>query len=133
MSNRKDPLWQAEIEFLIELVEDNINEGDLENNQIIAKLKNMKNENISNLKKAVYVLLNDQYDVPDLDLRDSSNSYIDSIIGVLIEKNENICPYKNYGCIEGCNTKKSNCIAVLNADCNRELEDIWRDFITSEK
>ncbi|WP_243186645.1 hypothetical protein [Clostridium intestinale] len=86
MSNRKDPLWQAEIEFLIELVEDNINEGDLENHQIIAKLKNMKNENISNLKKAVYVLLNDQYDVPDLELGNSSHSYIDSIIGILIEK-----------------------------------------------
>ena len=42
MLNKKEPLYEAEVDWLIELVEDNIDEGDLENHQIVTKLKNMK-------------------------------------------------------------------------------------------
>lgn len=46
----------------------------------------MKTENVSNLKKAIFALLYDQYDVPDIELRASDCTYINCIIGALIEK-----------------------------------------------
>lgn len=92
----------------------------------------MKTENVSNLKKAIFALLYDQYDVPDIELRDSDNTYIDYILGALIEKNENICPYKNYDCIGHCDVNNIGCADGIKVDCNRELEEIWRDFIDIE-
>jgi hypothetical protein len=44
MKNKKEPLYEAEIDWLIELVEDSIDEGELENHQIIRKLNDMKKE-----------------------------------------------------------------------------------------
>lgn len=92
----------------------------------------MKKENASNLKKAIFALLYDQYDVPDIELKDSDNTYIDYIIGVLIEKNESICPFKGYDCIGHCEVNSVGCVNGLNADCDRNLESIWRDFIGIE-
>lgn len=85
---------------------------------------------ISNLKKALYVLLYDQSDSGDLNLRDSDETYIDYIINMLIEKNKSICPFKNYDCV--CNCKVSSCKCnkdELIIDCEEDLDKIWRDFI----
>ena len=48
------------------------------------------------LKKALFTLLYDQYDIPDMQLDDSEEYYIDYIVNALIEKNENRCPFKCY-------------------------------------
>lgn len=89
----------------------------------------MKTENVSNLKKAIFTLLYDQYDIPDMELGDSDGTYIDNIISALIEKNGDTCPYKSYDCIGHCDANFISCANGLKVDCNRKLEDIWKDFI----
>lgn len=84
---------------------------------------------MSNLKKALYVLLYDQFNSTDLESDDSDETYIDYIIAALIEKNERVCPFKNYDCIGDCKVNQISCTEALNIDCNRETEDIWKDFI----
>ena len=88
---------------------------------------------ISNLKKAMYVLLNDTSDVTDLDVRDSDDTFVDYIVSALIEHNsddeENTCPFKNYDCLGSCESSRVECEEGLNICCERELEDVWRDFI----
>lgn len=91
--------------------------------------KTLKN---SNLKKAIITLLYDQYDIPDMELRDSDDTYVDYIITALIQKNGNICPYKNYDCIGHCKTNNIGCAEGLNIDCNKEVEEIWKEFIDIE-
>lgn len=88
---------------------------------------------ISNLKKALFTLLYDQYNSPDIELRDSDDTYVDYIIGALIEKNKRICPYKNYDCVNLCECSDRECENIegdnLNVQCFKDLEDIWREFI----
>lgn len=86
----------------------------------------------SNLKKAIFVLLYDQFDIPDMEGGCSDSSYIDYIIDALIEKNENRCPYKCYDCIGKCKNNMLNCADGLKFDCNKEIEEIWKDFIGIE-
>lgn len=92
----------------------------------------MESEKITDLKKAIFTLLYDGYDVPDLEVRADDSTYIDCIIEALIEKNDKICPFKNYDCIGHCKVNNIGCADGLNVDCNREFEDIWRDFIGIE-
>ncbi|WP_253197599.1 hypothetical protein [Clostridium algidicarnis] len=84
---------------------------------------------MSNLKKALYVLLYDQYDIPDMDIKSDEETYIEYIIDILIQKNDNICPFKNYSCGEICNKSTEKCNRGLYIDCNREKEDVWKEFI----
>ena len=86
-------------------------------------------EEISDLKKAIYVLLYDLIDTYNLALDDSDEDYIDRIITALIDKNENTCPYKNYSCVHHCKCKKPICEDGTELVCSRELEDVWREFI----
>ncbi len=92
----------------------------------------MKKEKVSNLKKAIFILLYDQYDVPDIELDCDDSTYIDYIIGALIEKNERRCPFKSYDCIGHCKTNQIGCVDGLIAECNRDREDIWKEFMQIE-
>lgn len=87
---------------------------------------------MNNLKKAIYVLLCDQFDSTDLEIKDSDDTYVEYIINTLIERNGMACPFKNYDCIGHCKVNNISCIEGLNIDCNREYEDIWREFIGIE-
>lgn len=87
---------------------------------------------MSNLKKALYVLLYDQSDTGDLEVRDSDETYVDHIVSALIQKNGVTCPFKNYDCIGHCKENHMGCVVGLTIDCNREHEDIWKDFIGIE-
>jgi len=84
---------------------------------------------MSDLKKALYVLLYDISDSGDLEVRDSDEVYIRHIINALIEKNGKICPFKNYDCIGHCKENHVGCVEGIEIDCNREKEDVWKDFI----
>ena len=88
----------------------------------------MKNE-ISNLSKALVVLLYDQYDCQDLDCEADEESFVEYIIQALIEKNENICPFKNYDCVGVCKNSVEKCEERLRINCSREAEGIWKEFI----
>lgn len=83
----------------------------------------------SNLKKAIYVLLYDQFDIPDMDINCDEEAYVDYVIDVLIQKNDNICPFKNYDCIGHCKVNHIGCVEGLNIDCNRDKEEVWKEFI----
>lgn len=85
-------------------------------------------EDKSNLRKAIFALLKDKYDTPDLELNSSEDYYIDIIIDALIEENEKTCPFKNYGCIDSCKYCNEKCEDGLNVDCERELQEVWREF-----
>lgn len=96
----------------------------------------MKEEKVSNLKKALFVLLYDQHDIPDMELESCDDTYIEYIIAALIDKNEKICPFKNYDCIGNCKTNMIGCadgFAGITDGCNREIENVWEDFIGIEK
>ncbi|MCC5439512.1 hypothetical protein AL714_07675 [Clostridium botulinum] len=86
----------------------------------------------SNLKKAIFVLLYDQFDTPDMGESFSDSSYVDYIINALIEKNKNRCPFKCYDCIGHCKNNTIGCVEGLTADCTKEIEEIWKDFIGIE-
>lgn len=88
---------------------------------------------MNNLKKALYVLLYDQFDIPDMeeDVRDSD--YVNYIVSALIEKNENRCPFKCYDCIGKCKDNNIGCAEGLKLDCSRESEEAWKDFIGIEQ
>lgn len=88
---------------------------------------------MSNLKKALYVLLYDQFDTDIPEDCKSDELFIDHIVYALIDKNGNKCPFKNYDCIGHCKKNRIGCESGLNIDCNREQEDIWKDFIGIEK
>lgn len=83
------------------------------------------------LKKALYVLLYDQFDVAsdleDIDAPDET--YIDYIISALIEKNEFICPFKNYSSSHYCKLGKECNDNDLEIDCGVEAEEVWKHFI----
>ncbi|MBX4266563.1 hypothetical protein [Clostridium estertheticum] len=87
---------------------------------------------MSNLKKALYVLLYDQSDSGDLEVNDSDETYVDHIVNTLIQENGKVCPFKNYDCIGHCKVNLIGCAEGLNIECNREHEDIWKDFIGIE-
>lgn len=86
----------------------------------------------SNLKKAIFVLLYDQFDIPDMEEECSDSSYVDYIINALIESNENRCPFKYYDCIGNCKNNTIGCEGGWVVKCNKEIEEIWKDFIGIE-
>lgn len=84
------------------------------------------------LKKALYVLLYDQFedvasDLEDIDAPDET--YIDYIISALIEKNEFICPFKNYDSSHRCKLGKKCNDNDLEINCEIEAEEVWKHFI----
>lgn len=83
----------------------------------------------SNLKKAIYVLLYDQFDIPDMDVNCDEEAYIDYVIDALIQKNDNICPFKNYNCEGVCSKSIEECNQGIYIDCGRDKEKVWKEFI----
>ncbi|UYO61837.1 hypothetical protein LNN31_13740 [Acetobacterium wieringae] len=83
----------------------------------------------SNLQKALAVLLYDQFDCPDVEAGQDDETMIQYIIYALIEKNENICPFKNYLSVPFCKTYKSGCEKGLMIDCGADAELVWKEFI----
>lgn len=82
-----------------------------------------------NLKKAIFTLLYDQCDIPDMQEDDSDSSFINHIIYALIERNEKRCPFKCSDCIGKCKDNMIGCVSGLEIDCNKEVEEIWKEFI----
>lgn len=122
------------VENLERQYEAEIQELYLQIQSLIAENKKLKKmDTANNLKKAIFALLYDQYNVPDLDLTDSDDSYVNYIVEILIEKNNTICPYKNYNCMEHCEANTVNCyLKSFNIDCTNNIEKIWRKFIGIE-
>ena len=86
------------------------------------------------LHQALAVLLYDQYDCPEVfESVGDEEMLIEHIIYALIEKNEKICPFKNYSCLGSCEKANESCEIGLEIDCDREFEDIWEDFIFTEE
>ena len=93
----------------------------------------MKYEDVPNLNKALAVLLYDQYDCPDVEAGEHDDTFVEYIIYALIEKNGNVCPYKNYSSEHSCKCYKESCEEGLYFDCERDPEDAWKDFIGIEE
>ena len=83
----------------------------------------------SNLQKSLAVLLYDQFNCPDIEVGESDETMVEYIISALIEKNENICPFKNYMSQTFCKAYKSECENGLTIDCGADVELVWKEFI----
>lgn len=83
----------------------------------------------TNLQKALAVLLYDQFDCPDVEAGFDDDIMVDYIISVLIEKNENICPFKNYMAEPYCKISTEKCENGLKIDCGADHELVWKEFI----
>ena len=83
----------------------------------------------TNLQKALAVLLYDQFDCPDVEAGFDDDIMVDYIISALIEKNENICPFKNYMAEPYCKRSIEKCETGLMIDCGEEPEFAWKEFI----
>ena len=83
----------------------------------------------TNLQKALAALLYDQFDCPDVEAGFDDDIMVDYIISALIEKNENICPFKNYMSEPFCEAYKRECENGLMIDCGAEPEYVWKEFI----
>ena len=83
----------------------------------------------TNLQKALAVLLYDQFDCPDVEAGFDDDIMVDYIISALIEKNENICPFKNYMAEPYCKRSIEKCGTGLMIDCGEEPEFVWKEFI----
>ena len=83
----------------------------------------------SNLQKALAVLMYDQFNCPDIEAGESDETMVEYIIGALIEKNENICPFKNYMDEPFCKDYKRECESGLMIDCCADAKYVWKEFI----
>lgn len=93
-------------------------------------MRNTKNNKVSELNKAIFTLLYDQYDCPDMRITDSDETFVEYIAYALSKKNGYTCPFKNYDCQHICNEHTTNCDGdELTIDCGREREGVWREFI----
>ena len=81
------------------------------------------------LNKALYVLLYDQFESVDMDLEMDDKCWVDYIVSALIEKNDDICPFKNYDCVKSCESSMEECKDGLLVTCDIEKENIWKKFM----
>lgn len=82
------------------------------------------------LKKALFVLLYDRFSsTGDIDINMDDEEWVDSIVGALIESNKNICPYKNYDCMDRCEYNTCECQNGININCDNDIEIIWKKFM----
>lgn len=94
-----------------------------------ALMRNIKNNEVSELNKAIFTLLYDQFDCPDITPDNLDETFVDYIVYALIQKNKSTCPFKDYSAECVCSESKESCYGGLVIDCNREREDVWREFI----
>lgn len=83
----------------------------------------------TNLQKALAALLYDQFDCPDVEAGFDDDIMVDCIISALIEKNEDICPFKNYAAEPYCSRSIEKCETGLMIDCGADAELAWKEFI----
>ena len=83
----------------------------------------------TNLQKALAVLLYDQFDCPDVEAGFDDDIMVGYIISALIEKNENICPFKNCMVEPYCSRSIEKCETGLMIDCGADPELVWKEFI----
>lgn len=82
------------------------------------------------LNRALYILLCDQFEsTVDMDLEMYDEQWVDYIVYALIEKNDDICPFKNYDCVKHCESKMEKCNDGLLVTCDMEKESIWKKFM----
>lgn len=85
---------------------------------------------MSNLKKALYTLLHDQFETAtDLEVDSYDGIYVDYIVSALIEKNGLTCPYKNYSSTRHCKSNTEKCKEGLKITCGIEEEEVWKNFM----
>ena len=88
----------------------------------------------TDLYKALFILLYDGYDMPDVSENDKDETFVENIIYALIQKNEKICPFKNYSCEPYCENNKEKCLSdSLEIDCGTEEFHVWKNFINIEE
>ena len=96
-------------------------------------MSKVKNNGVSELNKAIFTLLYDQYDCPDVTPDDYDDTFVDYIINILAGENGSVCPFKNYSMEKLCEHSTINCLnchgKYLDIDCGTENEDVWRKFI----
>lgn len=85
------------------------------------------------LKQAVFTLLYDLSDNPDMDIDNDDNSFVEYIIDYLIDNNGETCPFKNYDSEFLCSNKGECGKDRFNIDCNFKngKTKIWREFISN--
>ncbi|MGI6550869.1 MAG: hypothetical protein ACOX4Q_12715 [Syntrophomonadales bacterium] len=82
------------------------------------------------LNRALYILLYDQFQsAVDMDLEMYDEQWVDYIVSALIEKNDDICPFKNYDCVKKCESSMEKCKDGLLITCDIEKESIWKKFM----
>lgn len=81
------------------------------------------------LKKALFILLYDQYESVDMEVEQSDEEYVNYIVDALIQANGSTCPFKNYDCIQRCKLNAAKCNEGLLINCDNELEKIWKEFM----
>jgi DNA repair exonuclease SbcCD ATPase subunit len=81
----------------------------------LTKQINIKDMGMNYLQSAIVTYLYDQYDMPDIESRVSPQTLVEYIIQALIEKRENICPFKNYDCIGHCSTLSSGIVFKISS------------------
>ena len=82
------------------------------------------------LNKALYILLYDQFEsAVDMDLDMDDERWVNYIVSALIEKNDAICPFKNYNCVRHCESSMEKCKDGLLVTCDIEIESIWKKFM----
>lgn len=89
----------------------------------------MSKKEINKLYKALHVLFYDQSVSSDLEVSEDEDEYVDYAVDLLIARNGDICPFKNYSCEPMCNTNTEKCLSGLKCDCDREITDVWKEFI----
>jgi hypothetical protein len=92
-----------------------------------------QNETKVPLTNALYMLLYDKFNCHDNRRNMSNDEWVDYIISELIKKNGYDCPFKNYDCVEICNssTKKGCEESSISITCDIEVEKVWQKFIIS--
>lgn len=90
----------------------------------------MKDNQVRELDKAIFTLLYTQFDCPEVTQNGLEDDFTTYIIYALIEKEGDTCPFKNYSCEKLCKNYTESCLTVdLRANCSREMEAVWREFI----
>lgn len=91
----------------------------------------MSKKEINKLYKALHVLFYDQGVSSDLEVSEDEEEYIECTVGLLVARNGDICPFKNYSCECNCSKHKEKCLEGLKCDCDRDIEDVWKEFINN--
>lgn len=80
------------------------------------------------LKKALLALLMQLTDTNELTSDSEDEYFTETIVRALSELEPETCPFKNYDCKELCSL--GECKYGTRVSCNREMTNIWEEFIS---